>query len=532
MRNTALLISFLLVFGSPLRLLAASAPPAQPGEDYPVPSEAAPGSTAERTSAWESLTSTQQQQYVDTFWDVIVPQAMQQPTARQGGTGEATPRRAPDPLGGAVARPGAARVSASQPQLLSQKQAAEEQALPVPCPEVADLGCGCPLPIGSLTRPSGEPFTAVQIVASPTSGAAPLAVQFSVNWSEPISSYFWNFGDGSTSSAASPSHTYTSAGTRTVYLTVTHAVYCSTYSDTQTISVSAPPPAAPDLDADGLPDQFEDDLAYAFRPFYHVSAGELSGTGFANFGNYVPQTVVQSFPAVPVRNHVRVKPLGTTWYNGQNLGVVQIDYFTMWNRDDGLVVSSACIFLTGGIAWFLEPIIAFGHTLDNERSAALVAAPLVGGAYNTNPAAYKAYDYYTAAHEDTINDKSLYFSFSSPVPAYNSVQLGLSLSKHASYPFNPNGLPLAPSWVIYSTYDYIFWLYWTGQIDFWDYLIYLYIADVVFYVCWIEHFIEQGGALPGASKNIGDVGHAINGSGFIETSALRQKLNKILWIVN
>ncbi|OOG38233.1 PKD domain-containing protein [Rhodanobacter sp. C05] len=36
-----------------------------------------------------------------------------------------------------------------------------------------------------------------------------------------ISSYAWNFGDGSTSTAASPSHTYTAAGTYTVSLQVT-----------------------------------------------------------------------------------------------------------------------------------------------------------------------------------------------------------------------------------------------------------------------------------------------------------------------
>jgi PKD repeat protein len=36
-----------------------------------------------------------------------------------------------------------------------------------------------------------------------------------------ITAYLWNFGDGSTSSNASPSHTYTSAGTYSVKLTVT-----------------------------------------------------------------------------------------------------------------------------------------------------------------------------------------------------------------------------------------------------------------------------------------------------------------------
>jgi PKD repeat protein len=61
--------------------------------------------------------------------------------------------------------------------------------------------------------------------ATPTSGSAPLTVQFSsAGSSDPggtIVSYFWSFGDGGNSTTANPSHTYTSAGTYTAMLTVT-----------------------------------------------------------------------------------------------------------------------------------------------------------------------------------------------------------------------------------------------------------------------------------------------------------------------
>ncbi|MDG4821740.1 ThuA domain-containing protein [Asanoa sp. WMMD1127] len=58
----------------------------------------------------------------------------------------------------------------------------------------------------------------------PTSGAAPLTVQFSSAGSrdpagQPIT-YAWAFGDGGTSTAANPSHTYTATGTYTAQLTV------------------------------------------------------------------------------------------------------------------------------------------------------------------------------------------------------------------------------------------------------------------------------------------------------------------------
>ncbi|MGD8403219.1 MAG: PKD domain-containing protein [Anaerolineales bacterium] len=61
--------------------------------------------------------------------------------------------------------------------------------------------------------------------ANPQSGEAPLAVQFNGDSSyDPdgtITAYAWDFGDGNTSNAANPSHTYADAGTFNAVLTVT-----------------------------------------------------------------------------------------------------------------------------------------------------------------------------------------------------------------------------------------------------------------------------------------------------------------------
>jgi len=57
--------------------------------------------------------------------------------------------------------------------------------------------------------------------ASPTSGYAPLAVQFT-DLSQNAASRNWNFGDGVTSTDQNPSHTYSTAGTYTVSLTATN----------------------------------------------------------------------------------------------------------------------------------------------------------------------------------------------------------------------------------------------------------------------------------------------------------------------
>jgi len=74
----------------------------------------------------------------------------------------------------------------------------------------------------------------------------PLAVNFSSAGSndpegQPIS-FLWDFGDGTTSTAANPSHTYTVAGMRTVRLTVSDGVN-STFSTPITIQAGGTPTA-------------------------------------------------------------------------------------------------------------------------------------------------------------------------------------------------------------------------------------------------------------------------------------------------
>jgi PKD repeat protein len=57
--------------------------------------------------------------------------------------------------------------------------------------------------------------------ATPTSGTAPLSVRFTDTSTGQISAWAWNFGDGTTSTAQNPTHSYASAGTYSVTLTAT-----------------------------------------------------------------------------------------------------------------------------------------------------------------------------------------------------------------------------------------------------------------------------------------------------------------------
>ena len=64
----------------------------------------------------------------------------------------------------------------------------------------------------------------VSFTASPVTGGAPLDVQFNstVTGTAPLT-YLWNFGDGTTSSATNPLHTYADTGTYSVNLTVSNS---------------------------------------------------------------------------------------------------------------------------------------------------------------------------------------------------------------------------------------------------------------------------------------------------------------------
>lgn len=99
------------------------------------------------------------------------------------------------------------------------------------------------LPVG--TTPANQAPKAV-ISATPVTGTAPLAVNFSGTGSTDadgtIASYSWAFGDGTTGTGATVSHTYSAAGTYTATLTVKDNANASGTAST-TINVSAVPTA-------------------------------------------------------------------------------------------------------------------------------------------------------------------------------------------------------------------------------------------------------------------------------------------------
>ncbi len=69
----------------------------------------------------------------------------------------------------------------------------------------------------------------ISFASLPRQGCVPFATTLSANINTPdrVTSYSWNFGDGGTSTAASPAHTYTEQGSYPVSLTITTSLGCT-----------------------------------------------------------------------------------------------------------------------------------------------------------------------------------------------------------------------------------------------------------------------------------------------------------------
>ena len=96
---------------------------------------------------------------------------------------------------------------------------------------------------------------------TPKTGQAPLAVSFTDQSTHAPTSWSWTFGEGGTSTAQNPSHTYNDAGTYTVALTAANAGGSNTCTKSNYITATQPPPVA---DFSGTPTTGVAPLTVAF----------------------------------------------------------------------------------------------------------------------------------------------------------------------------------------------------------------------------------------------------------------------------
>lgn len=101
----------------------------------------------------------------------------------------------------------------------------------------------------AIPASGGSPAAPVAgFTATPTTGTAPLTVQFTDQSTNTPTSWAWDFGDSTSSTTQNPSKTYTTAGTYTVTLTATNATGSDSEIKTGYITVgSAAIPDTPTL---------------------------------------------------------------------------------------------------------------------------------------------------------------------------------------------------------------------------------------------------------------------------------------------
>src|SRR3954447_21821841 len=113
---------------------------------------------------------------------------------------------------------------------------------------------------------SGEKAPIAKATGSPTTGLAPLAVQFSSAGSnDPENTtlkYAWDFGDGATSTQANPAHTYTTNGAFTAKLTVTDGAGLTSVANVPITVGNRPPVITIEFPKDGQVASFTDKVNY------------------------------------------------------------------------------------------------------------------------------------------------------------------------------------------------------------------------------------------------------------------------------
>jgi prepilin-type N-terminal cleavage/methylation domain-containing protein len=114
----------------------------------------------------------------------------------------------------------------------------------------ATLGVGGSSPVIVVTATGGEkPNPSFRW--SPVPAAAPDAIVTFQYTGDPVTFYSWSFGDGGTSAAAAPQHTYAAAGNYIVTLTATNANGSATRSEIVQVGTYAPTSDLRATDASG-----------------------------------------------------------------------------------------------------------------------------------------------------------------------------------------------------------------------------------------------------------------------------------------
>jgi PKD repeat protein len=209
---------------------------------------------------------------------------------------------------------------------------------------------------------------AADFTATPTSGTAPLNVQFSDASTGSPTTWSWNFGDGATSTQQSPSHQYTQPGTYDVTLTASKPGSTDTETKTGFITVGSTPPPGGDTQtftasADSMVKSTSASNNYGTDPALRVRQGTSSTD--ASYRSYLKFDVAN--------------------LSGTVTGVKLRLFSTDGSRDGGAVYGVHSFWTESGITWSNAPALpasslaAFGATTTNSAVELNLPASAVSG---------------------------------------------------------------------------------------------------------------------------------------------------------
>jgi PKD repeat protein len=196
---------------------------------------------------------------------------------------------------------------------------------------------------------SGNPILIANFTADVTSGPAPLSVQFT-DLSENATAWFWDFGDGQTSTVRSPIHKYNSPGTYTVSLNVSNADGYNISTKSNLITVNSTTP----LVTNGLVVYYDSSLS-------GNSLADLSGNNNAGYATSVTSGTNQLTGADYVNlNGVNSKIDVSNNAKTNVSSPISIEFIGSINefKQYGALVSK---YNSGGLGWYLSCSSAYPY---------------------------------------------------------------------------------------------------------------------------------------------------------------------------
>ncbi|MDI9395110.1 MAG: DUF3344 domain-containing protein, partial [Euryarchaeota archaeon] len=252
-----------------------------------------------------------------------------------------------------------------------------------------------------------RPAPLADFTAKPTSGDAPLTVQFTDASTGTVSSYAWDFNNDGTvdSTEQNPSYTYTTAGTYTVNLTVSNAGGSDSEVKTEHITVNEVPVATNDLSISGTVVPVPASAVFA-RETNQVKVNNIKNTGNATLSNislYLYASDVSN-GTVPVNTTVIAS------IEGGKTATVTLTDPTIRNLEGGTVIYTAVV--------DPENLIAETNEDNNYKNSA--AKPLRYNGYKGKGIYWEGGSNITTKHTYDLKGNLLYST--QPESAYKSVE--------------------------------------------------------------------------------------------------------------